>query len=93
MLPSPLLRRRISLILLVARCYDSNRCRSTGQTDGRTDTRPLHRPFTEYYSGSINYVFLVKFPVIVVDYVATGLVNRDEYKHRLKYRYRQSTPS
>ena len=29
-------------------------CRSTGQTDGRTDTRPLHRPCSAYYAGSVN---------------------------------------
>jgi len=30
-------------------------CRSTGQrrTDGRTDTRPLHRPFSAYYASSV----------------------------------------
>ena len=34
----------------------SRRCciRSIGQTYGWTDTRPLHRPCTEYYVGSIN---------------------------------------
>ena len=29
-------------------------CRSTGQTDGRTDTRPLHRFCTAYYAGIVN---------------------------------------
>jgi len=24
------------------------------QTDGRTDTRPLHRPYAAYYAGSVN---------------------------------------
>jgi len=24
------------------------------QTDGRTDTQPLHRPCTAYYAGSVN---------------------------------------
>jgi len=30
-------------------------CRSTGQrrTDGRTDTRPLHRSFSAYYASSV----------------------------------------
>ena len=39
----------------------SGRCRSTGQTDGRTDgwtdTRPLHRLCTEYCAGSVNNVY------------------------------------
>ena len=30
------------------------RCRSTGQTDGRTDTRSLHRPCSAYCAGSVN---------------------------------------
>jgi len=29
-------------------------CRSTGQTDGRTDAQPSHRPYSAYYSGSVN---------------------------------------
>jgi len=32
---------------------------STGQTDGRTDTRPLHRPCTAYYAVSVNKPFWV----------------------------------
>jgi len=31
-------------------------CRSTGQTDGRTDTRPLHRLCSAYCAGSGNNV-------------------------------------
>jgi len=29
-------------------------CRSTGQTDRRTDTRPLHRLCSAHYAGSVN---------------------------------------
>ena len=29
-------------------------CQSTGQRDGRTDTRPLHRSSTAYYTDSVN---------------------------------------
>jgi len=29
-------------------------CRSMGQTDGRTDARPLHRPCSAYDAGSVN---------------------------------------
>jgi len=29
-------------------------CRSTRQTDGRTDTRPLHIPRSAYYADSVN---------------------------------------
>jgi len=29
-------------------------CRSMGQTDGRTDSRSLHRPCSAYYTGSVN---------------------------------------
>jgi len=39
-----------------ARTAKSSRCRSTGETTGRTDTRPLRRPFTAYYSCSINKI-------------------------------------
>ena len=33
-------------------------CRSMGlgRTDGRTDTRPLHRPLSAYYTGGVNNV-------------------------------------
>jgi len=36
------------------------------QTDGRTDTRPLHRPCSAHYAGSINKMdFLLKFWALV----------------------------
>jgi len=38
-----------------AQAAASGRCRQTnGRTDGRTDTRPLHRQCTAYYAGSIS---------------------------------------
>ena len=39
-----------------AQAATSGGCRSMGQTDGRTDTRPLHRLCTAYYAGRVNDV-------------------------------------
>ena len=42
-------------LLLAPRLHAaSGRCRSTGHTDGGTDTRPLHRPCTASCAGSVN---------------------------------------
>ena len=39
-------------------------CRSTGQTDTRTDDRPLHRPCSAHYAGSANKLVFMFFVVV-----------------------------
>jgi len=50
---------QLSIDLLPTWCSAANpphAAAAVGQTDGRTDTRPFHKPYSAYHAGSVNNI-------------------------------------